>query len=483
MYRYKVFYHKNRTQFLRSSISDCLRVTFFVLIIFVIVTKISQAETHYVAPNGSAAWQQSISIDTPCAPTTAMNNAVAGDTVFFRGGMYELGASSGYGAVLEPLNSGVVDSPIVFKAYSGETPILNGAPEAAQDNVRVIGTNCKDYITIDGFTCTADSGVKMGGIILGGQCSPRSTGIILRNCIIDGGTTVNTSNDNRECLRIEKTSNVLVQNCLIYSAWNSYNNHNTSGVKTYQNDHLTLENCDISNCTQAIFFKRDDDDMTFRNNYIHDNYRGILISVYITSGIYSSERNKYYNNVFANNTINAFNVDQKNGQNTNDMQVYNNTFYNTRVGPSFGRGECKIWNNILQDTQYPIVTMEGNVLLECNHNQFGDSAKNYLVKLRQNDSTEAIHTNLESWQSSGELEGDGNPGVGSLGGDPMFVNLSGNMNQLADFALRGGSPCIGTGKGGVNLGADIEGVGIEMILFSSVIDGISPLAPTGLTVQ
>ena len=53
-------------------------------VILVLFISVSYAETYYVSPTGSAGWKESVSIETPCSAATAMKDAVAGDTVYFR---------------------------------------------------------------------------------------------------------------------------------------------------------------------------------------------------------------------------------------------------------------------------------------------------------------------------------------------------------------------------------------------------------------
>lgn len=54
----------------------------------------------------------------------------------------------------------------------------------------------------------------------------------------------------------------------------------------------------------------------------------------------------------------------------------------------------------------------------------------------------------------------GNPGGGSLASNPYFLNESGTMSVLNDFRLAPNSPCLGAGRNGVDMGANIDYVGV-----------------------
>ena len=76
---------------------------------------------YWVSPNGTATWAGSRS-ESPLAGAacssiaTANANAAAGDTVYFRGGTYSY--------ALQPSNSGLKGSPIVFSAYGTEEVVF-----------------------------------------------------------------------------------------------------------------------------------------------------------------------------------------------------------------------------------------------------------------------------------------------------------------------------------------------------------------------
>ena len=70
----------------------------------------------------------------------ASSAAVAGDTVYLRGGTY--------GEALTPARSGTASQPITFAAYPGETPTLSGLSGVA------LSFTGRSYIVVDGLTVT-----------------------------------------------------------------------------------------------------------------------------------------------------------------------------------------------------------------------------------------------------------------------------------------------------------------------------------------
>ncbi len=100
------------------------------------VSSIAAAAEHYVSPDGSATWERSTSIKTPCSLDTANRNARAGDTVVLRGGVY--------GLWIEPANSGKSDRErIRYAAYRNERPEIAGTEFA-------IHLNGKSWISVTG---------------------------------------------------------------------------------------------------------------------------------------------------------------------------------------------------------------------------------------------------------------------------------------------------------------------------------------------
>jgi hypothetical protein len=103
-------------------------------------------QNFYVATNGSDSNAGTISSPWRNINFAANNNSVgAGDTVYIRGGTYNESISA--------RRSGTPGSPVTFRNYPGETPIVSDAGAAAQwrwqmddqSNVHIIGLTFKNY--------------------------------------------------------------------------------------------------------------------------------------------------------------------------------------------------------------------------------------------------------------------------------------------------------------------------------------------------
>lgn len=110
--------------------------TFILLSLFVLTPTVVNATTYYVAPNGSNS-----SAGTQAQPFATLQKAhdvaVAGDTIYMRGGTYNI-------SLQQTLKrDGTSANPIKVFAYPGEVPILNAASITATDTwvIRMNGAN------------------------------------------------------------------------------------------------------------------------------------------------------------------------------------------------------------------------------------------------------------------------------------------------------------------------------------------------------
>jgi hypothetical protein len=100
-------------------------------------------------------------------------------------------------------------------------------------------------------------------------------------------------------------------------------------------------------------------------------------------------------------------------------------------------------------------------LIEEDHNQWGPGAVRAWKMTTSTQSGNRVYNGIAAWQASAELASGDSPGVGSLASDPLFVNGSGTLAEIADFALQAGSPCKGAGRGGADMGCDVSLVGVQ----------------------
>lgn len=120
------------------------KVEVIIAILLMFLPAIASAATYWVSPTGAAAWASCqgstpLSGTSACSLSTANSNAVAGDVVFLRGGVYY--------KTLSPRNSGTAANRITFKAYGAEIPTFT----VTTDFRWAILFDNKSYIVVDGI--------------------------------------------------------------------------------------------------------------------------------------------------------------------------------------------------------------------------------------------------------------------------------------------------------------------------------------------
>ncbi len=477
------------------------------------------AASYYVSPSGTASWPACTNIATPCSAVTAFASAVAGDTVYFRGGTYTQTVQYADDSVgvptpaYAPAHSGTPDAWITFMGYPGEVPIINGYVPLTPDGSDFAryngtypsnGTVClsarhQSYIIFDGFTYYANGGDRLG---VGKVSSWGGDHIIFRNLTSRGGALLpylrtTSSYDNTESVRIEASSHVTVTNSRFDGPRVQFDdrtvingvtvspanieNYNVAAIKLYGNNFVTLDHLEIENATTAIFPKsHHNNDITITNNFIHDSFRGILVMFMISNDYASSDRGLIANNVIANiaygGTLISF--DNSNSDvHGDDWTIANNTLYCSSLknaATGFSHAEAghglKYYNNIVHvNTAYVYGLLTGQYvdpskgiaprLAAEDHNQWGPNRVGFEIGRNGLSAYRTRYSTIAAWQASTSLDGGGHPGAGDLASDPQFANVSGTLKEVADFALKLTSPCKGAGRNGADMGADVANVG------------------------
>lgn len=448
-------------------IKHIITLTFLSFLLTVFISFSVSAADYYVSPDGVAEWPNCTKENT-CHPHTALENAQAGDTVYFLDGTYTVKKNHDYTNYRypswQPANSGKESDPIVFKALNNKQAHLRNV--ISNDNVgaHMIGTYKADAIIWDGFTIKVEDKDGNPKIAKNPFYNTDYSGI--KNCEIQAGPHDTGGSVNWEGIRVENANFFIAENCVVHGFIETSGNHNTSGFKSYDTDNLTIKNCEFSNNTGGIYIKGyPHKNVKIKNNYLHDNG----VDLYFTVGTSLSRTEEGESP--ANENISILNnvilgliwIDHNSGGLMNDTIVKNNTFINGRLewcSADEGRGP-EIFNNIFYSTisRRDYVSRGSNehpIAADHNRLQF-----NKPIRLRKYENDETYYSTLAEWHYSSELYDGGNPGTGSITGDPQFVNKSKNMDQLNDFKLAKGSPCKGAGRDGKDMGADISTVGVQ----------------------
>lgn len=439
-----------------------------------------------IADQGASAWSSATNIATPASAGTAMERAQAGDIVYFRGGTYDVGEDTDYNAVLHPENSGTEGSPITFQAYTDELPIINGTTRTDRAGCLCIGIVNTDWAIWDGFKVVSEytgTGAPKNGEIFVWY----GDHIDVKNCEAVGVTHSLGGGANWEGLRPEWSTYVTFSNCTAHGFRESSGNHNTSGYKSYHSSNVIIENCEFYDNTAALYPKSENKGLTVRYSWIHDNDIAVINNDSYAVGAPGNLNTdwEFYHNIFANND-GMF--DPSNGGPPGSTTFYNNTVYATATGTNNGFGAQKgdtviLHNNIIaintsnQDSASIFSAgldytdpIDGEVHVDpnysyCDYNSYGlgteaTNFKGYILNTTTWGYTQYYKgISLATWQGLTFLDGGASPDAHSANQDPDFLNTSGNLDQIADFGLSVGSPCIGTGRYGDNIGANVSLVG------------------------
>ena len=410
-------------------------IFFLTGIIISIANRDLYAATYYVSPTGSASWSQSQNINSPASLTTAMASAVAGDTVYFRGGTYRLPKvvpeGGGLRPVAFPAHSGQLNKEIVFKAYNGETPFLdNSSNQGSTYCVPSYGTYGNSYIIWDGINTKAipDRNKMAKGVSI----AANSSNIILRNAAIEGYTNGHSNNN---CIRIENAKDVLIENCKIWNANSTSADHNNSGIMLYHGEGVTVRKCDIFNCYTGVYDKKDATRNKYYQNHLYNLKKGFLIC-----GKWESADNvEIFKNVIRNCSVSSVELfDAINGGNLANTKVYNNTFCNSSgvafTGDDGNEFGTEFYNNIVYDASTAVRFYKTPSFVDYNS----------YFKVSKLSFGSTYYTSSTMWSSSTAYDKH------SLSQDPKLKNAGGA--SLSDYLPQSGSPCIGAGKNGQTIG-------------------------------
>jgi parallel beta-helix repeat protein len=425
------------------------------------------AGNYYVSPNGTAAWSNAVNIDSPSSIYTAMNNAVAGDVVYFRGGQYNIPYSdvSNWVGLIHPANSGRQGSPITFIAYENENPVLNVSGDYGSDDFVILFATGEhnSYIIFDGFTIQGNDGRKASGVAGFGTESSPTRGLEFRNLTINGGTNLIQSTNNREGIRLENTDGARIYNNKIYNYRQTNDWYNTAAIKMYRNTNTIIEHNEIFDNSAGIYLKSRNDYSIIRHNYVHDTaHHGIYIGMFVSADYRNSHGNKIHNNLITNVGYMGISTRTQDGAYGNDNHIYNNTIYNCKYSIWTGDGSRgKVYNNVIvpweDSTYHPAVIAKNNWSFSLYDYNLWSNNRSFKVTKNFEVSGMTQYNSLSSFQESGVTATVGDH---SVYGDPGFINRSGTMQVISDFALNSSSPGYGKGNDGKNMGANIELVGL-----------------------
>jgi len=427
-------------------------------------TSTACAAVYYASPDGDASWENSADINTPCSASTAMSNAQAGDTVYFRDGAYQapVTPSSGYAPAFHPLNSGTYGNPIIFKAYGNERPFIdNSSNRGAASTVASFGAYNNDYIIWDGFYTKAvpDAQNQAKGFVI-----YQSNNVALKNSIIEGCTSGSSNNN---CVRLDYAENALIENNKLFNARSLIGvDANSAAIMSYHAYNMIVGNNDIYDSSTAVYDKSDGQNNSYSHNHIWNCDYGFHLNV---TGFTCTGIEVYQNiirNISATWAIEIIGAGDSNGA-AGSFKFFNNVIYDCQgiSEDSPGVTGTEIYNNIIMQANDGLRLYTGASSYVDNNGYFN------VARWNIDGYAGAYYTDLPAWQSSVNAD------MHSLNANPVLVNAGGP--SPADYKLSPASPYIGAGRNNINIGAYVTGT--EIIGFTT--DNTAPPPPEELRVH
>jgi hypothetical protein len=406
-------------------------------IIFPTATNVSAASTtYYVAKNGLDS-----NPGTESQPWLTIQKAartlVAGNTVLVKTGTYK--------EKVTPANSGTSGNLITYKAYPGNTPILDGTG-ITSSSIGLFQISGKSYIEIDGFELqNSDAyGVRVYG-------SSTTHHINLKNLkvhdIWDSGISVSFSGST-------KPTNMLVDSCETYNT----NIGGTSESITFAGiDQFEIKNClvhdvkgstNYANIKEGIDLKCGCSNGSVHNNEVYNSRIGIYVDCYG----YNTSNIAIFSNNLHNNSVNGLNITSEQGTAVmTGMNIYNNLIYENGRGFNVGNHtnftvDFSFINNTLYhnglDSEIWVSNTLGIVKNSIIRNNIivANSKYSYLIQYSSAITGVSVDHNL-FYNTSGYTGVTNRLGTSYKQANPLLVDPS-----TKNFSIKIGSPAIDAGS-------------------------------------
>lgn len=446
---------------------------------------------------GRAAWGHA-NRSTPSSTEAAQ----AGDTVLVTPGTYSgVGTNSRFDSLYNSYNSGSAGNPITYECTTDRACVLTlSSGTGAMIGACGTGGGCTfgavDYITWKGFyidEATAPSNSDTGPIVFAYM-----TGGTLLNSECNGGGDAGGRNDNHNCVRVEKSRDIVIRNNKLHNVYNGPGNSdlNAAAILNYNTNGLLIENNELYDAGTCIFekvmgFSGADPDSEYyqdtnniiRKNLCHDVTFGLAVDRQImeTASVYTIwSQNIVHTGVGLSDggiVIHAFSVDGAEPMDgSNQNRFVNNSIHGFQMGfrllgQSVGLRDLAdnlVQNNIFSNSaDYHIETILTSALATTFETDRLFFERNWYYTAGIGFQRDSSTRTFAQWQSAYP----GQDPNSTSGTDPQFVNAA-----AGDFHLQVGSPARTAGRvvhsiGGTNgdtipVGAYITGdeiIGIENV--------------------
>jgi hypothetical protein len=417
-------------------------VGLLVSIVFVIGSTVTPAQqiyaagnTYYVAKNGSNSNPGTLS-QPWLTIQKAANTIVAGDTVYVRSGVYNeyvyIGTSPPYTG-----KSGTATNPIVYKAYPGEYPIIDGTGLSNTGGYSLITVYNVSYCTIEGFELRNSS--KHGIWAFGTYSNLTLRRMKIHDTQISG-------------IYIEKGSNLLVDGCEVY---------NTNSIPV--EEQVSLMGVTGFEIKDSIFHNSGKTALDFKqgciNGLVHNNE--IYGNNDTTSGIYldagygdrDTDNIKIYNNKIHDLIASAITIGSETSPHhaVTNVDIYNNLIYNNYTGfavwPNPFTRTFRIINNTFYNngSEIAVYGSDANAGVNLNciiRNNILVHNGNYMIYFGSVTGGSPTVDHNQYYDSTGAYRFEPSTLIGTnyVKANPLFVN------PPVDFRLQAGSQAINAGS-------------------------------------
>lgn len=438
---------------------------------------VAESFDYYISTTGSDS--NDGSLGSPWAITAINTKAaeIASKRVGLLDGTYQLyplvATNISYDTALLNIPGGSEGSPTVIQAVNPRQAILDGSEDAAgevflnggsQPGGALIGGIGSDrsYITLKDIVARNHFGAAVMFAHTasdGHTVSTKTTGIRVEGCELHdtNGITGSIIGINVAPLVFFHTSGATISNCYIHDTYGEtleQPDHN-SGILWWDVHDSVIEYCTFKNGPNPIHLKGvANKSATIRYNYMEMDATRTDV-VLRSDEAQSGGTTEIYNNVFKGISAISWSTNPYKNATTN---IYNNTFAGTTQSgvahhqTSSASKYLHFYNNIINrsgaipggDLEFSDDTW---ATLDYNcYSSDGIKARSYDVNQT---STHDEYTTLADWRTRVQSSLTGAEANSQLA-DPLFV-ASGS--DAAYYQLQGGSPCVGAGVGGVDVGA------------------------------
>jgi hypothetical protein len=285
-------------------------------------TVVFGADTFYVAKTGTD--------EGPCTkamPCQSINRGITrmsgGDTLIVHEGVYKETFDCKSFPERDSCIPGGTDWTTATRIVAAEGEVVKIKPKAKRTSFRVFGFSDPEarYIILDGLIIDATAVSGEAVKITSGASHIRLVNCEIRNSSISHGVLITNGKG------VSEFNEII--NCRIHDNGNSWVGPASPPHNIYlQTGNNLVDGCDIFNSPHGVAILHFDGGSSnvFRNNVIHENLDGIILG---------GDNDTVYNNVF----YSQVGIDIKLGSGSgtiNDIQVYNNTCYDSGAGAFVG---------------------------------------------------------------------------------------------------------------------------------------------------